>query len=183
MKRIIVQEGQSLFDISAQVYGSGEGVLYLLEDNQLTFDSRLSSGDELLVRDETLNGVALVIRKNNIIVNNTSFLDIEITEEITIVILKVSPEKSGGDGYVMIDVEGGSIPYRFQWTNDQGEIVSTSQDLIAIPAGTYNLTVTDEQGRIRTLQGISVPLEDNNTYLTDSDGKIITDSDGNKLTT
>lgn len=182
MKKIIVQEGQSIFDISAQVYGSGEGVFYLLEDNQLTFASKLSSGDQLLVRDEILNGVALVVRKNHIIVNNTSYLDTEITEEIVVVVLKVSPEKEGSDGYIMIDVEGGSIPYRFQWTNEQSQNVGASQDLIAVPAGTYNLTVTDEQGRTKTLQGISVPLEDSNTYLTDSDGNIITDSNGNKLT-
>lgn len=41
-------------------------------------------------------------------------------------------------GYIHVQVSGGLPPYTFQWSNG-----STSQNLNAIPAGVYHLTITD----------------------------------------
>lgn len=50
---IILQEGQTLIDIAIETYGCYEGVFLIMEDNNLTFDSILSGGDVLKIRDIT----------------------------------------------------------------------------------------------------------------------------------
>ena len=48
---------------------------------------------------------------------------------------------NGTDGRIMIEVTGGTQPYTYLW--DTG---ATTQDLIDVEAGIYNLTVTDANG-------------------------------------
>lgn len=70
-------------------------------------------------------------------------LPLKITSNITDV------ECKGYDtGKIMIDVEGGTGDYEYHWETPFG--VFTGKDLINIPAGTYNLTVTDEKDCIIT---------------------------------
>ena len=52
------------------------------------------------------------------------------------------PGKSSGQIYT--EVQGGSFPYTFFWQKDQQTY--TTKDLLAIPAGTYHLTITDFNG-------------------------------------
>ncbi|MEM9921329.1 MAG: hypothetical protein AAF990_24725, partial [Bacteroidota bacterium] len=47
----------------------------------------------------------------------------------------------GTDGWIDLQVEGGTLPYTFQWNNGE-----ETQDLQGLPAGTYFLTVTDAEG-------------------------------------
>jgi hypothetical protein len=44
-------------------------------------------------------------------------------------------------GSITLDIEGGSLPYQFAWDNG-----ATTQDLTELGAGTYAVTVTDDQG-------------------------------------
>lgn len=46
-------------------------------------------------------------------------------------------------GTIDIDVDGGVPPYSFAWTNSAGTIVSTDEDPVGLPAGTYSLLITD----------------------------------------
>ncbi|MCR9172623.1 MAG: gliding motility-associated C-terminal domain-containing protein, partial [bacterium] len=50
------------------------------------------------------------------------------------------------DGSIDFTVNGGTPSYTFQWTDDQGNVVGTSEDLIGIPAGTYSVTMNDLNG-------------------------------------
>lgn len=53
-------------------------------------------------------------------------------------------------GNTSYTVSGGVYPYEFQWTNENGDIVSVSEDLPQlygqIGSGVYTLTITDEAG-------------------------------------
>ena len=55
------------------------------------------------------------------------------------------------DGIIDVTVIGGTAPYTYDWSND-----STTQDLNPVPAGIYDLEVTDANGCIDT---ISVEVE------------------------
>jgi hypothetical protein len=45
------------------------------------------------------------------------------------------------DGAVSVDVQGGVAPYTYAWSNG-----ATSEDLMAVEAGQYSLTITDANG-------------------------------------
>ncbi len=65
----------------------------------------------------------------------------------------------GNDGSIDLTVLGGSPTYSYQWTNSNGDNVSTSQDLMNVVAETYTVVVTDSKGCTKSLtQKISQPL-------------------------
>lgn len=50
------------------------------------------------------------------------------------------------DGAIAITVFGGTAPYQYVWTDASGNLVSATEDLSGVLAGTYTLTVTDASG-------------------------------------
>ena len=64
------------------------------------------------------------------------------------------------DGSIDITVAGGEEPYTFVWTRDGNGFSASTEDLVNIPAGTYNVTVTDSQGCSETLEDIIVGSPD-----------------------
>ena len=55
------------------------------------------------------------------------------------------------DGSIDLTVFGGTAPYTFQWTNSLMVTVSSTEDLINIPAETYTVLITDDNGCTVTL--------------------------------
>lgn len=55
------------------------------------------------------------------------------------------------DGSIEVDVTGGAQPYTYSWSNG-----AQTEDLTNIPAGTYDFTVTDDNGCSEVMTGISV---------------------------
>lgn len=76
MRTIIVSKGQTIENIAVQYYGSREGVINILQDNNLGLDGLLLGGQELLVADEVpeLNDINRAVerqlRRNNIVPNS-----------------------------------------------------------------------------------------------------------------
>lgn len=52
----------------------------------------------------------------------------------------------GSDGAVNVSVFGGTPTYTYNWTNSQGAFITSSQDLVNVPADIYQLVVTDFNG-------------------------------------
>ena len=50
------------------------------------------------------------------------------------------------DGKIILQVNGGSPNYQFAWSNSLGPISATTQNLINIPAESYEVVITDIQG-------------------------------------
>ncbi len=52
-----------------------------------------------------------------------------------------SPATNGANGSIYLEINGGTAPYTFLWSNG-----ATTQHLTGLPAGTYTVIVTDAQG-------------------------------------
>ena len=72
-------------------------------------------------------------------------------------VLTISPNVTNvacfGDatGVIESNVSGGTAPYNYVWSNG-----ATSADISSLSAGTYDLTVTDDNGCVTTLNNITV---------------------------
>jgi gliding motility-associated-like protein len=90
------------------------------------------------------------------------FADIAtIAEEAEILVAAVKTDVScAGDstGTIDITVTGGVAPYSFAWTGPSG-YTSTSEDLSDLPAGVYNLDITDANGCVISFPGLETIVE------------------------
>ncbi|MBK8922744.1 MAG: hypothetical protein IPM81_14765 [Saprospirales bacterium] len=82
-----------------------------------------------------------------------TFLVSEPEVALNIVVLEVRDALCAGEptGSISIRVNGGTLPYQYQWSNG-----ATAQNLPAVPAGAYALTVTDAHGCTKVLPAIMV---------------------------
>ena len=83
-------------------------------------------------------------------------------------------------GSIQIDVTGGTVPLGFDWTNSAGITQSVDEDPTGLLAGTYSLTVTDNNGCIAAYPNLATileqpPLESN---LTGTDVTCFNDGNG-----
>lgn len=77
---------------------------------------------------------------------NTHVITIEEPAALDIEIVQVSPETNGGaNGSIDITMSGGIAPYSYKWLLN-GELVSESEDPGQLPAGSYEVLVTDVNG-------------------------------------
>jgi hypothetical protein len=71
---------------------------------------------------------------------------IELTDTVlespeVIITQTITPEDTGNDGAIDIEVSGGVSPYTFEWSNGE-----TTEDITGLAAGIYEGTVTDANG-------------------------------------
>ena len=68
--------------------------------------------------------------------------------EIDSVVITDASGAGLSNGSVVIDVIGGVEPYSYEWTDSTNTIISTTNDILDVLAGTYTVTVTDANGCI-----------------------------------
>uniref|UniRef100_UPI0024943FFA HYR domain-containing protein n=1 Tax=Seonamhaeicola maritimus TaxID=2591822 RepID=UPI0024943FFA len=81
------------------------------------------------------------------------------------------------DGAININVSGGTTAYSFNWSNG-----ASSQDISNIPAGTYNVTITDANNCTFDINGISVGVADNTPPTITCPGDISVNNDPGQCT-
>ncbi|MGG8495164.1 hypothetical protein ACQY1Q_02000 [Tenacibaculum sp. TC6] len=82
------------------------------------------------------------------------------------------------DGSINISVSGGTLPYTYQWFNDGGNVIGTSQNITNIGDGTYRVLVTDAKGCTDELyQIITEPDELIATITIPNDGVLFCNGD------
>ncbi|PZV76091.1 gliding motility-associated-like protein [Algoriphagus aquaeductus] len=86
----------------------------------------------------------------------------QITEPLPVVANVISTKNilCAGDesGAIDISVSGGtsSLPYKFEWKRNGNPIPANSQNLSGIPAGTYEVKISDANGCFKILSGIQL---------------------------
>ncbi|MEX2590992.1 MAG: gliding motility-associated C-terminal domain-containing protein [Chitinophagales bacterium] len=82
--------------------------------------------------------------------NNCVYVDSFVVDEPDLLSTSVQITNvnchGGSDGEIDLTVNGGVMPYSYQWSNSLGTLPNTSQDLLNIPAEEYEVTVTDFNG-------------------------------------
>lgn len=63
---------------------------------------------------------------------------------------------SQGVGAIDIAPTGGTEPYQFVWTDANGNVVGTTEDLTGLTAGTYSVQIKDANGCVFTTEGFVV---------------------------
>jgi hypothetical protein len=82
--------------------------------------------------------------------NCSKTLTVSILEPTTINgTLTVTHAGTGNDGAINLAVTGGVAPYAFNWNNG-----AQTEDLTSLEAGTYTVTITDNNGCMKTLSAI-----------------------------
>jgi gliding motility-associated-like protein len=115
------------------------------------FTSPLEDLSALAAGDYTL----LVTDANNC----TITVDLTLTApEVVIVTTAVTTNYNGqditctgaSDGGITSTPIGGAVPYTYEWTNSTGVVVGTNQSVNNLPAGTYTVLVSDNNGCTNT---------------------------------
>lgn len=86
---------------------------------------------------------------------STLYVTLDGPSELTATLLNVTDEMSGNDGAIDIAVNGGTGNYSYVWSGPNG-FTSTSEDPSGLAGGTYDVTITDDNGCSTTLTSIQV---------------------------
>jgi len=100
-------------------------------------------------------------------------------EELTLSATTTAPCPGQSNGYVSLNVSGGTLPYTFTWSNGGPELQVRS----GLPAGSYIVTVSDANGCSKTTNFDLIPLSGTLETVSpscgvNSSGEVITNSDG-----
>lgn len=187
MRNHVVQYGQSIYDIAINLYGDLTKVWNIIDDNSFGdgLDTDLEGGQIILIRDGiqlTANTITEYFNRYPAIVNNSDYEDTGIVAALKIILKQIGNEVNGGDGFILIDIQGGKAPYQFVWKNqDTDTVVASSQNLVAANGGTYSVTVVDADGNEQTLSNLVIAVADTTVYLVDEFGNYIVDEQGNYI--
>ena len=105
-----------------------------------------------LIPDSTLcNGtVTLNLKDENGCTFTTTFM-LEAPEQIIVENSLIEPATDVNSGSITIDVSGGLAPYSYLWRDENGNDISTDQNIFQLFGGTYFLQITDSNGCVTAL--------------------------------
>ncbi|MBL0308190.1 MAG: gliding motility-associated C-terminal domain-containing protein [Bacteroidetes bacterium] len=136
-------------------FGDSNGVISLTILNGSTpYSYNWSGGSTAQSRSGLAAGNYLVTVTDHLGCSAASSLDVNQPSKLNISSSAVNATCFGANnGQVNIDATGGWAPYTFSWSN-----TATTEDLLAVPAGAYSLTLTDNHAcRVTTSATVNQP--------------------------
>ncbi|MFD0962910.1 T9SS type A sorting domain-containing protein [Pseudofulvibacter geojedonensis] len=128
--------GNTTGTIDITIVGGSPPYTYFWSNGETTQDiSTLIAGEYDVVITDSNN---CQVTQNNIVVSQPS-------NAISITNSTVTPLTGFGtnNGAIDITVNGGTPSYSYQWVDSQGNLISNLQDISGLVAGTYQVTITD----------------------------------------
>jgi len=154
-------------------YGNSSGKVWVLPAGGTTpYSYQWSNTSDVFgINNDTLIGVVAdtynltLIDKNGCIKNGT--VDVQQPSELMISVSSFQNVKCHGDasGSINLNTSGAISPYTFNWTNQFTTTVGSSQNLVNIPANTYSVLVTDQNGCTKSLSQIITEPSSNLTAI------------------
>lgn len=126
-------------DVSAAVTGGTSPYSYNWSNTSANNSTSLFAGTYAIT----------VTDSNNCTVSQTG--TITQPDSLSISLTNVTNDDGTGNGAIDISVTGGTAPYSFAWSNS-----SNTEDVSALSAGVYSVSVTDVNGCNKTLGNISI---------------------------
>ena len=80
-------------------------------------------------------------------------VNISIPPSLSTPVSSVNPNCNQSDGEMIVQASGGTEPYTFNWSHDAN---LNNDSALGLPAGIYNVTVTDSNGCFATAQAVLV---------------------------
>jgi hypothetical protein len=121
-------------------HDSANGSIELSVDGGTTPYTYAIDGNTFTNLDEGTYGIT--VTDDNGCTHFTSY-NIAAPEPITISIIDIQHQTPTEEGFVFVNVEGGTTPYTFFWEAANSTFTNVGQHLDGIEADTYHLTVTD----------------------------------------
>ncbi|WP_417620282.1 hypothetical protein, partial [Oceanihabitans sediminis] len=131
----VLCNGQAEGSVNLSITGGNPPYSYNWSNGETTEDlSNIPAGTyNVTITDD--NGCTTT---NSVTINEPDALASSLTSEDVLC-------NGQAEGSVNLTVTGGTAPYSYNWSNGE-----TTEDLNNIPAGTYNVTITDDNGCITT---------------------------------
>jgi len=111
------------------ILGSNDDFYYTTEAGEYTIELEAENG---------------CIASTTVIINQPTGIEL-ISSDV------VNPTCGGAiNGYIDIELSGGTGSYTYEWIGPLGDVISNDEDLFNLSPGTYSVTITDENNCIYT---------------------------------
>jgi len=82
---------------------------------------------------------------------------VTVTSAVLFTNITVSNDQNGQQiGTISITVEGGTAPYQYEWINETGNVIGTTEDITGLGEGIYRVQVTDANGCVYAEEDIKL---------------------------
>lgn len=82
---------------------------------------------------------------------------VTVTSAVQFTSITLNNDQNGQQiGSIEINIEGGTAPYQYEWTDESGNLIGTTKDITGLGEGIYRVQVTDANGCVYAEEDIKL---------------------------